>query len=273
MTACPSCSQDSVNIFAHQLDNGINIKISQCSQCNLVFNNSDISQSILKNFIEEEYYKSKDVGFSIDKRFVRHFTRRAKQHKKLILKCFPENFKGNVLDVGCGAGYFLHEMKKNSWNSFGIEPSNEHYLYAVNNLDIKVYKGMFDEYKEKTKFDLIYFSHVFDDLPNLDKTFKKISFLLKSNGRIFIEVPNYNRDKEFNLVKKGDFIENHYYFTIESVKKVFNDHGYNVEYLETYESIYLNTFLQYLLSPYELIKRYIIPDAKKEQIRLIAVKK
>jgi SAM-dependent methyltransferase len=168
---------------------------------------------------------------------------------------------------------FLHEINKIGWNVSGIEPSEEHFLYAINNLDLNVHKGMFHEYEEKNKFDLIYFSHVFDDLPNLDKTFEKINSLLKSNGRVFIEVPNHNRDKNFKLVKQGDFIENQYYFTTESVRKVFYDHGYHVEYLETYESIYLNSILQYFLAPYELIKRYIIPDVKKEQIRLIAVKK
>jgi len=68
-------------------------------------------------------------------------------------------------------------------------------------------------------------------------------------------------------------MQNQYYFTTESLRKVFYDHGYHVEYLETYESIYLNSIMQCFLAPYELIKCYIIPDVKKEQIRLIAVRK
>jgi hypothetical protein len=109
---CPSCSHDSELVFNQVLDIEIDIKIRQCIHCKLFFDDSRIAESTLHKFISEEYYKTKDVGFSIDQRFIRHFTRRAKIHIKLILKYFPAGFKGNVLDVGCGAGFFCMKLIK-----------------------------------------------------------------------------------------------------------------------------------------------------------------
>lgn len=269
---CPSCGSGSRLIFSKELGDEINIKILQCTLCDLVFDCSNIDDSKLFKFIAKDYYKSKDVGFEINKRFIRHFTNRALSHIRLINAFFPTDFKGNVLDIGCGAGIFLDSMRSIGWNSFGIEPSEDHYLYGKKlNLDIQ--NCLFNAYQASNKFDLIYLSHVFDDLPNISETFKNITDLLNQNGKVFVEVPNYNRYKNFSLVKDGDLIENQYYFTPESIRSVFENNGYKVLYLQTHESIYLNDIFQYIASPYELIKRYIIPDSKKEQIRLVAIKK
>ena len=269
---CPLCRHESKCIFNKTLCDDIDIKILKCSSCQLIFDDTSIEKTKLDKFISEEYYKTKDVGSKIDQRFIKHFTRRANIHIKLILKFFPNKFKGKVLDVGCGGGMFLHEMEKKCWSVVGVEPSYEHYQYATEVLGLDVWNCLFHEYVSNDKFDLIYFSHVFDDLPKLDLVFEKMDSLLLPNGRVFIEVPNHNRDRGFKSVKNGDFIENQFYFTASSIKNIFENNGYRIEYLKTYESIYLNTFLQYLAGPYKLMKRWLTPDVNKEQIRLVATK-
>lgn len=229
-------------------------------------------ESELNQFIFEKYYQTKDIGSQIDKRFIRHFTRRAKIHIKYLTKFYNEGFKGKVLDVGCGAGLFLNEMRKIGWDTNGIEPSRECYKYATNNLKLDVYRGLFQEYKSDKKFDLIYFSHIFDDIPDIVGVLSKINNLLNDDGKIFIEVPNLNRDKNFKSVKDGDFIENRYYFTPSTLRHLLENNGFKIEELITYEAIYLNTLFQYFKSPFLLLKRMILPRKYKAHIRLIATR-
>ena len=91
-------------------------------------------------------------------------------------------------------------------------------------------------------------------------------------GKIFIEVPNWNRDKNFKTVKDGDLIENKYYFTPNSLRLLLDKNGFKVNKLITYEPIYINTLLQYFKSPISFIKKIIIPKKYKAHIRLVALK-
>ena len=268
---CPLCLiEESMVLYEKLVWNKYSIKINKCNNCDFIYKNTSMNNIELNEFIFEEYYKSKDVGSEINKRFIRHFKRRAKLHKKLLSSYFDEDFCGRVLDVGCGAGLFLNEMRKLGWETFGIEPSRECYEYATDNLNLNVFRGLFNDYPVYKKFDLIYFSHVFDDLPNILNVLEKVKDLLEDNGKIFIEVPNFNGYKNFNSIKLGDLIENSYYFTPLSLKNLKDTNGFDINFLETYQAIYLNTISQYLQAPFSFLKGLIIPFDNKEHIRIIA---
>ena len=113
-------------------------EVVQCKSCGFVFDNTEIEEKDLSEFISSSYYKSKKIGSDIDNRFKRHFANRAKSHIKLITQNFPFNFPGKALDIGCGAGIFLNNLKQLGWSTFGIEPSDEHYCYAKNILNLNV---------------------------------------------------------------------------------------------------------------------------------------
>jgi len=270
---CPLCSINKFKkLFSKLIWNKYQIDIVKCINCGFIYNNSKIDKTELNNFIFQEYYKTKNIGSKIDDRFIRHFTRRANIHIKYLKKFHLDKFKGKVLDVGCGAGIYLKEMRNNGWEPFGIEPSEECYNYCVDELGINVERCLFSEYQSNNKFDLIYFSHIFDDLPNINLVLEKCNNLLRKKGKIFIEVPNWNRDKNFKTVKDGDLIENKYYFTPNSLRLLLDKNGFKVNKLITYEPIYINTLLQYFKSPISFIKKIIIPKKYKAHIRLVALK-
>ena len=120
------------------------IEVVRCLNCGLVFDCSAIDSIELDNYISNNYYKEKKIGSHIDNRFHRHFTNRALLHIKLIFDFFPANFTGKVLDIGCGAGIFLDEMRKLGWEAHGVEPSQDQYLHAQNILNLNVYNGLFE---------------------------------------------------------------------------------------------------------------------------------
>ena len=136
-------------------------------------------------------------------------------------------------------------MKNIGWNCFGIEPDVGCYNYSRNILNLNVENCLFEDYSANNKFDLIYLSHIFDDLPNIKLTINKIINLMKIDGLLFIEVPNHKRDLYFKKVRIEDFIENKFYFTTESIKHIFKNSSLKICYLNTYESCYLNNYSQY----------------------------
>ena len=63
----------------------------------------------------------------------------------------------SILDIGCGAGFFLKRAMNEGWKVTGIEPSDEAANYA-NSLGIKVRKEFFQntQFNELEKFDSIH---------------------------------------------------------------------------------------------------------------------
>ena len=152
------------------------IEVVQCLNCRLVFDCSDINSTDLNHYITDEYYKEKKIGSKIDKRFIKHFKNRALLHINFLSDFFSPGFTGKVLDIGCGAGMFLHEMRALGWDVYGVEPSRDHYIYSQKNLNLKVFNGLFDDYKIDIEFDLIYLSHIFDDLSNIKYIINRIKW-------------------------------------------------------------------------------------------------
>lgn len=127
-------------------------------------------------------------------------------HKKFaekLVKDYSLNNKSNILDVGCGKGFLLYEIKKilNKANIFGLDISS----YAKKNAkeDIKNNIKIWDinnklNFKDKY-FDLVISINTLHNLKleNLNQSLKEIERVGKSK---FICVKSYRNEKEqFNL--------------------------------------------------------------------------
>ena len=73
------------------------------------------------------------------------------KHFKIIIDFLKTQKKGgNILDIGCGFGWMLNELKSKKWKKYGIEISKVAKIEAIkNNIEI------FDNLKniEKKKFN------------------------------------------------------------------------------------------------------------------------
>ena len=67
-------------------------------------------------------------SISADCEFVLSFSKLNNSRLDLIENLYPE--KGNLLDIGCGAGFFLNGAKERGWNCYGMEILSEYVKYA-----------------------------------------------------------------------------------------------------------------------------------------------
>lgn len=101
--------------------------------------------------------------------------------------------KGNkLLDVGCGSGQFLYEMKELEMNVQGVEPGDfneeENKKYSLN---IKK-SNLIDAKYKKESFDFITINHVLEHLDNPNETLNEINKILKKDGKLILAIPNTN---------------------------------------------------------------------------------
>lgn len=98
----------------------------------------------------------------------------------------------NILDVGCGEGYFLEKLaKERQVNAIGIDTSNKNITFArklVPNAKFYV-QNLFDLRFDKETFDCVVTLEVIDHLEAPQLAIMKISQLLRHRGTIILSYP------------------------------------------------------------------------------------
>lgn len=135
----------------------------------------------------------------------------------------------NILDLGCGPGYFLDEIKSRGYNNYaGVTLTSEDIrLCESKGHTIKKYDLSFipqsDGYYDES-VDFIFLRHALEHSPYPIFSLMEYNRLLKQSARIYIEVPQPDCDRkhEYNL--------NHYsIFGSNQLAALLNRTGFDIE--------------------------------------------
>lgn len=145
---------------------------------------------------------------------------------------------GRILDVGCGRAVMLAELDKLGWHCVGTEISETSSKLAGSSARVILHAepsletcGFPSDY-----FDIVTLWHVFEHLRNPVETLKEIKRILKPDGLLVIEVPNFvswqARFNESNWI----YLEapRHFYqFSPKGLSKIIKANCFDVVYLGT----------------------------------------
>ena len=103
--------------------------------------------------------------------------------------------KVKILDIGCGGGLLSEPMSRLGADVVGIDASEKNIQVArlhakKNNLNIKYLCTSPENFKEKTKFDVILNMEIVEHVEEVDFFLKSCSKLLKKNGIMFVATIN-----------------------------------------------------------------------------------
>jgi len=99
--------------------------------------------------------------------------------------------RGRLLDIGCGYGFFLQEMKYRGWKVEGIEISKIGRQYARDKWDIHVYSQPLENVGLETdSFDVVTLFYVIEHVNDPLDLLKEVKRILKPDGLIFLRWPH-----------------------------------------------------------------------------------
>jgi SAM-dependent methyltransferase len=99
--------------------------------------------------------------------------------------------RGRLLDVGCGNGRFLGEMRSLGWDVVGVEPDPQAAAVARENQGVPVVEGMLEDAAfEPASFDAVHLSHVVEHVYDPVSLLTECRRVLRPGGRLVLTTPN-----------------------------------------------------------------------------------
>lgn len=209
--------------------------IVMCNKCGLIFLNPRPSEEEIKDFYPPNYH-SRPTTFRSN--FENANIWNIPWNKAMEIKSIPilKYFKsGKILDIGCGDGSLLKYLKNQGWDTYGVEIQESASQYAAQILDLNIFNGRIEDTNFSADFDVITLFHVLEHLHNPIRTLKIAYSLLKDNGILIIEVPNFAsfESKLFKSSWVGIAAPLHlFHFTPLSIRKLLEKVGFKVIALE-----------------------------------------
>ena len=98
----------------------------------------------------------------------------------------------NIIDVGCGDGYFLEAAKKRNWNVYGTEFTEEA-IALCKQKGIDMQKGTLNtNHYTEGFFDVITSFEVIEHINNPLPEVKAFHNILRVGGLVYVTTPNFN---------------------------------------------------------------------------------
>lgn len=186
---CPSCGNNNYFVeysgqfkYVEKIEKR-KFEVLSCTKCGLSRTNpppyeDDVTAEIYQDFSFNDSYENPILWES----FFQQMFKYANLYKP----------SGKILDIGCGSGFFIQLAKKKGYDTYGVELNKEAVEYArktfslnIQNIDL-VAANFPDNY-----FDIITCSQLLEHIAKPNDLLKEIHRILKDDGILMIEVPNF----------------------------------------------------------------------------------
>jgi len=238
MVVCELCKSQDFKVIATEIREGPGI-ILQCRQCGLVLQDIQQTEKDLENYYNVEYQRTNSLRFGKIQTPHEHFQDSYSSSEKIFKKILPFlDSNKRLLEIGCGSGGLLFWIKPHVKETIGVELNKEFVHYINNELGILAFSQDINSIDFLNgSFDIIICIMTLDHLPNPTQTLATMKRLLKSDGIIYIEVPNLNEAlnqylPEPSLSKYKTFFwhkAHYFYFTKDTLTMLLKNIGLTSE--------------------------------------------
>lgn len=166
--------------------------VLECIHCRLCKTERTQSAQLPDDLYGEHYFDgSHGYGQDYSGDFIREYDRQRFNEELSDLERIAA--KGNILDVGCATGNFLHAAQLRGWRVFGYDISE----HAVRTVRTRIPGAVAESGKlgaatfNNEKFGVITLHHVLEHIEYPSVFLRETIFpLLKEDGLVLLEVPN-----------------------------------------------------------------------------------
>ncbi len=267
-TSCPVCKNNQIEEIFSAKDytvSGEFFRILKCENCTLLFTQNVAEQNeIGKYYASENYISHSDTQVGFVNKLYHLIRKNTLQSKKYLIEKETGRSNGNMLDIGCGTGAFLHTMKSNGWKITGLEPDETARAKAKTLYGIEPQPSHNILDLPSNSYNAITMWHVLEHVHQLHEYVEQLKNMLTDDGKIFIAVPNHT---SYDAQHYGQFwaaydVPRHlYHFSPVSIKQLVEQHGLTIKKIKPmwFDSFYVSLLSeQYKNGKGNLVKAFLI---------------
>lgn len=187
--SCPVCEHGSSDFVTRRGKDFVGQSIVSCPRCEVFYQSPRLTESELAQYYRDEYSRRYRGDSIPDEAALRHRDGIARYRFDLLTRQDVLRGGDEWLEVGCGAGNFLHLCSQAEVNAWGVEPS-EGYGNTAKEAGLAVEVGTFPEHHgERDQYHGAALFHVLEHLPRPLETLRRVRELLRPDGSLVVEVP------------------------------------------------------------------------------------
>ena len=246
---CPVCAGGDLVAYEKLTFREITIPYQRCRSCDLVFMNPVPNQAWYDRLYGQAFWETKSAkaaeaeDLARQKQLIKELQRTKKLCATLdAVGCAPPQ-GGRILEIGCAFGLIISTIADHyQARAFGVEPSELAAGFAETLSGVKILAPTIEQLNEagprsderfddqpgdKTgdqtggRMDLILFSHVMENVVDLNIVFEAIEKWLAPGGVVLMETPN-------STVKNSTHIYHPYCFSSASLRHLYGKHGFEI---------------------------------------------
>lgn len=109
--------------------------------------------------------------------------------RSLEVFALPFSQRGSLLDVGCGNGDFIRQMRSLGWTVAGVDPDPSAVAFGSKD-GLRIFEGTISDVPADQRYDVITLSHVIEHVPDATHLLRECKKRIRETGRIVITTPN-----------------------------------------------------------------------------------
>lgn len=263
ITSCPVCGSSDIDKVFDSVDHFSSrelFPVCDCKECGFRFTNHFPSEDEIGKYYDSPGYIShSDSDKGLTNRMYHLFRRLMLRRKVNLVKRHLKKGNANLLDIGCGTGYFLNAAKERGFTVSGIEKDEKAREKAITRfgLDVRDETAFFR--LERSSYDVVTLWHVLEHLEKLHESFEKMADILSPDGTMVIALPNHQSfDAKWYKEKWAayDTPRHLWHFTPDTLERLLANHNLSVvkKYRMPLDAFYVALLSEQYLGSTALIK-------------------
>ena len=264
---CPACHSSHAKHYDRLHHLGYDLSFDQCTICRHVFMNPVPSQAEYNRFYAEDFWEGKtaradeaDAGRN-EKMWRKQLLWADKLDDALTRFGAPLPDEPHILELGCAYGLIVDTLaRRRNGVAYGVEPSHAARSFARDVVGIQTpveTMQALGQWEPHRPLDLMVFSHVMENLVDLDDAFATIRRLLGPGGLVLMDTPNL-------LYQPGISFYHPHVFCGASLRTLYRRHGFKILGMTASgraKSLLLPRYLTILARKLEVLPSFTPSDA------------
>lgn len=243
---CPVCGSGRAFIVCDEIRPGVSCNVYRCDDCTLIFLPSAYFEEARN---PRQYQGEYRYTPTLDKLIGTPHNPYRKRVARISANLDPE--KTEMLEIGCGEGYFLHAVRRQVKSIVGQELNHAQAEFCRKRFGIQMFTEPIESLEINHRFDVVCMFGVLEHVPNPKTFIRRAMSFVKAGGILFLDVPNtmcpllslYHVEGYDKFYYRGTHLLN---FNPESLGTLLRRAGFYVHDIELVQNYSLSNHLHWL---------------------------